>query len=133
VEAELIELEVVTSRAAAAATAMPSAAVRVDIADQALAAAAAAAPPVLGLEGEEALAVAAEAVDAAGRWLKGAEIRGVRHDIDFCQCNSQHSSSDPQHVAGNSPVHIRSIGCGAVPNEKSSSHSCGTAYKHHHL
>ena len=77
-EAEPTELEVVTFRAAGAATAMPLAAVPVDIADRALAAAVAAAPPVLGLEVEEALAVAAEAADAAGKWLNGAEIRGVR-------------------------------------------------------
>lgn len=64
-EAEPTESEVVTFRAAGAATAMPSAAVPGDIADRALAAAAAAAPPVLDLEGEE-VAVAA---DAAGKWL----------------------------------------------------------------
>jgi hypothetical protein len=68
-------LEVVTFRAVAAATAMPSAAVRGDIADQALGEAAAEAPPVLDLEGEEGLAVAA---DAAGKWLNGAEIIGAR-------------------------------------------------------
>jgi hypothetical protein len=56
---------------------MPSAAVPGDIADRALAAAAAAAPPVLDLEGEEALAVVV-AADAAGKWLKGAEIIGAR-------------------------------------------------------
>ena len=74
-EAEPTELEVVTFRAAAAATAMASAAATGDIADRVLAAAAAAAPPVLDLEGEEALAVAA---DAAGKWLNGAEIIGAR-------------------------------------------------------
>ena len=61
------ELEVVTFRAAAAATAMLLAAAQGDIADRAHAAAAAAAPPVLDLEGEEALAVVAGAADAAGR------------------------------------------------------------------
>ena len=77
-EAEPTELEVVIFRAAGAAIAMPSAAVHVDIAGRALAAAAVAAPPVLGLAVEEASAVAAEVADAAGKWLNGAEIRGVR-------------------------------------------------------
>ena len=85
-EAGPTELEVVTFRAAAAATAMPSAAVRRDIADQARAEAAAEAPPVLDLEGEEALAVAA--ADAAGKWLNGAESSEREHDIDICQCKS---------------------------------------------
>jgi hypothetical protein len=71
-------LEAVTFHAVAAATAMPSAAVRGDIADRALAATAAAGPPVLDLEVEEALAVAAGAEDAAGKWLNGAEIIGAR-------------------------------------------------------
>ena len=58
---------------------MPSEEVPGDIADRALAAAAAAAPPVLvDLEGEEALAVAAGAADAAGKWLNGAGIIGAR-------------------------------------------------------
>jgi hypothetical protein len=57
---------------------MPSAAVPGDIADRALAAAAAEAPPVLDLEVEEALAVAAGAADAEGKWLKAAEIIGAR-------------------------------------------------------
>jgi hypothetical protein len=69
-------LEIVTFRAAAAATATPLAVAPGDIADQALAAAAAAALPVLDLAGEEALAVvvAAGAADAEGKWLNGAEI-----------------------------------------------------------
>jgi hypothetical protein len=66
-EAEPTELEAVIFRAAGEATAMPLAAVPVDIADRALAAAAAAARLVLDLEVEEALAVAAEAGDAAGK------------------------------------------------------------------
>jgi hypothetical protein len=70
-------LEIVTFRAAAAATATPLVVAPGDIADQALAAAAAAALPVLDLAGEEALAVvvvAAGAADAEGKWLNGAEI-----------------------------------------------------------
>ena len=80
VEEEPNELEVVTFRAAGAATAMPSAAVPGDIADRALATAAAAAHPVWDLVGEEALAEAAgaAAADAAGKWLNGLEIIGAR-------------------------------------------------------
>jgi len=74
-EVEPTVSEAVIFRAAAAATAMPSAAVPEDIADRALVAAAAAAHPVLDLEAAEAaLAVAA---DAAGKWLNGAEIVGA--------------------------------------------------------
>jgi hypothetical protein len=64
-EGELTVLEAVTYRAAAAATAMPSAAVPGDIADRALAAAAAAAHRVWDLEVAEAAAMAAVA-EAAG-------------------------------------------------------------------
>jgi hypothetical protein len=76
-EVEPTVSEVVTFRAVAAATAMPSAAVPGDIAGRALAAAAAAAPPVLDLEGEEALAVAAGA-DGEGKERNTADITGTR-------------------------------------------------------
>jgi hypothetical protein len=76
-----IELAAVTFRAAAAATAMPSAGEPADITGRVPAAAAAAAQPVLDLEEEEALAaVAGAAVVAggAGKWLIEAEIPGAR-------------------------------------------------------
>lgn len=74
-EAEPIESEVATFRAAAAATAMPSAAVPGDIPDRALAAAAVAARRVWDLAG----AVLEVAVaDADGKWLKEAESHGAR-------------------------------------------------------
>ena len=72
-------MEIATFRAAAAATVTPSAVVPGDIADRALATAAAGALPVSDLEAEEgALAVAAGAADAEGKWLDGVEIIGAR-------------------------------------------------------
>ena len=69
VGAEPTELEAVTFRGAAAATAMPSEAVPGDTVDRALVAAAAAAHPVWDLEAAEAaaLAVAAGAADDEGK------------------------------------------------------------------
>ena len=67
-EVEPTVSEAVTFRAAAAAVAMPSAAVHGDIADRALVAAAAAAHPAWDLEVAEAvLAVAAGAADGEGK------------------------------------------------------------------
>ena len=77
-EAEPTVSGAVTSPAAVAETAMPSAAVPGDIAVQALVAAAAAAPLVLDLAAEEAALAGAGAADAAGKRLNGAEIIGAR-------------------------------------------------------
>jgi hypothetical protein len=77
VETEPTVSGAVTSHAAVAETAMPSAAVPGDIADQALVAAAAAAPLVLDLVAEAAALAVAGAADAAGKWLNGAEILGA--------------------------------------------------------
>lgn len=74
-EAEPTVSEAGTSRAAAAATAMASEAVRGDTADRALVAAAAAAHPVWDLEAAAAVAAGA---DGEGKYRNTADITGAR-------------------------------------------------------